>query len=84
MKNRVQRLPAPNADSRWARSLLFVQVPYYESSAKDNTNVDVVFETLASSIKRRLDAKVAEDEKKASETLQLTAEKAPAKKKGCC
>ena len=61
------------------------QVPYFESSAKDNINVDVVFETLAANIKRRLDTKQAEEEKKANETLQLTAEAAtPAKKKGCC
>jgi GTPase SAR1 family protein len=61
-----------------------VQVPYYESSAKDNVNVDVVFESLAASVKHRLDAKQADEEKRAGATLQLSAEAAPKKKSSCC
>ncbi|KAG5177675.1 Rab8D, rab family GTPase [Tribonema minus] len=59
-------------------------VPYFEASAKDNVNVDVIFETLASSVKRRLDAKAADEAKKASETVTLGTAAEPKKKSACC
>ncbi|CAM9646607.1 unnamed protein product [Phaeothamnion confervicola] len=63
------------------------QVPYVETSAKENINVDSVFGSLAAKVKNRLDAKSSEEEQRANEVLRLKtggSESMSSKMDSCC
>ncbi|CAM9262120.1 unnamed protein product [Chrysoparadoxa australica] len=59
-------------------------VPYFETSAKDNINIDEVFYLLARSIMTRLDRERSEGEANESSPTVKIGEGAENSKSGCC